>query len=336
MRKRAFKTDPRGKFPMKKKIEGQLTTWLKETTGDAKSHAESLKAWNDKKSGDILTRLMAAVAVQDKRVSQLIDSCNKASEIGPLPHFAWLSKKTLTDEKTDGKKPTDKKDSLFLTNNAKLYFGRWLAQEGYFDESLTMLDGISIDDVADPAAMLFYQSVANHNLINVKEGMESVAKLMEQKPNLPIRYRQLAMLMERDLTGVKEDSLDHIARQMNDIQRRLHKGRAGERVIEEEEKVVDALDIIIEKLEEEQRKKQQQQGSGQGNQPMQDSRPSQMKGPGRVDRKDIGQRSGWGDLPEKEREKAMQEISRDFPSHYREVIEQYFRKLATDTEDKKP
>jgi hypothetical protein len=35
-------------------------------------------------------------------------------------------------------------------------------------------------------------------------------------------------------------------------------------------------------------------------------------------------------LPAKEREEAMQQIGKDFPSHYREVIEQYFRKLASE------
>ena len=52
------------------------------------------------------------------------------------------------------------------------------------------------------------------------------------------------------------------------------------------------------------------------------------KGAGQVTKKKIGQSAGWGDLPPKEREQAMQEISREFPAHYREVIEAYFRELA--------
>ena len=52
------------------------------------------------------------------------------------------------------------------------------------------------------------------------------------------------------------------------------------------------------------------------------------RGPGEVDRKPIGAKSGWGDLPPKQRQEALQQIGKDFPSHYREVIEQYFRKLA--------
>jgi hypothetical protein len=54
------------------------------------------------------------------------------------------------------------------------------------------------------------------------------------------------------------------------------------------------------------------------------------RGPGNVTKKDIGSGSGWGNLPPKEREEAMQQIGRDFPSHYRDVIEQYFRRLAAE------
>ena len=53
-----------------------------------------------------------------------------------------------------------------------------------------------------------------------------------------------------------------------------------------------------------------------------------MQAPGKVEQRDIGNKSGWGDLPPKEREQALQQIGREFPAHYREVIEQYFRALA--------
>ena len=51
-------------------------------------------------------------------------------------------------------------------------------------------------------------------------------------------------------------------------------------------------------------------------------------------KRNIGNKSGWGDLPPKEREEAMQQIGRDFPSHYRDVIEQYFRRLAAEEDNK--
>jgi hypothetical protein len=41
-------------------------------------------------------------------------------------------------------------------------------------------------------------------------------------------------------------------------------------------------------------------------------------------------------MNDKDREKAMQEIGREFPSHYREVIEEYFRRLAAEESGDKP
>jgi hypothetical protein len=36
----------------------------------------------------------------------------------------------------------------------------------------------------------------------------------------------------------------------------------------------------------------------------------------------------WGKLPERERAKAMAELTRDMPPRYREVIEKYFKELS--------
>ncbi len=63
---------------------------------------------------------------------------------------------------------------------------------------------------------------------------------------------------------------------------------------------------------------------------MQDSKIAELKAPMQVDRRDIGNKSGWGDLPPKEREQALQQIGREFPAHYRELVEQYFRELANE------
>jgi hypothetical protein len=63
---------------------------------------------------------------------------------------------------------------------------------------------------------------------------------------------------------------------------------------------------------------------------MQDSRIAELKAPGKVEQRDVGHGANWGNLNDKDREKAMQEIGREFPSHYREVIEEYFRRLAAE------
>jgi len=137
--------------------------------------------------------------------------------------------------------------------------------------------------------------------------------------------------MQDDLKGLQDDTLDHIVRRMEDIRRRLDLGRAGPKVRTVEDGVIESLDKMIKKMED-----QQSECSGGGgsairsSSPAPDSRILGGKGPGEVTKKNIGSESGWGDLPPKEREEAMQQIGRDFPSHYRDVIEQYFRRMAAE------
>lgn len=62
---------------------------------------------------------------------------------------------------------------------------------------------------------------------------------------------------------------------------------------------------------------------------MQDSNIATNSGPGHVDAKKLkGLAEQWGKLPEKERAKALQDLTRNMPPRYREVVENYFRKQA--------
>ena len=61
---------------------------------------------------------------------------------------------------------------------------------------------------------------------------------------------------------------------------------------------------------------------------MEESQIAEVKGPGEVDNKDIGKSSGWGNLPPAQRKEAIQDMTKDLPSHYRDVVEAYFKKLS--------
>jgi len=67
---------------------------------------------------------------------------------------------------------------------------------------------------------------------------------------------------------------------------------------------------------------------------MDDSRVAGGKGAGDVQNRDIGAADGWGNLPPHKREEALQQIGREFPPHYREAIEQYFKRLAAGGEER--
>jgi hypothetical protein len=128
---------------------------------------------------------------------------------------------------------------------------------------------------------------------------------------------------------------------MRDITRRLDLGRAGPRTLAVQDGVIESLDKLIKAIEQQQQEQSQSQASGgasggrSGNgTPMDDSRIAGGKGPGEVTKRDIGDADGWGNLPPHKREEALQQIGREFPAHYREAIEQYFKRLASGEEKK--
>ncbi len=225
-----------------------------------------------------------------------------------------------------------------LEASARTWLARELVHQRLYDEALPVFADVEPSDSVDPASVLFYRGVCRHSLLMKKEALEDLRRLLENESDAPLRFVRTAQLMIADIKPLKEDSLDEISRLMTDVTRRLDLGRANSEVQQREQTIIDKLSKLIEEMEEQQRQQQQQQQSqasgsqGQGGEqgrPMDDSRIAGASGQGDVDRKNLGERAGWGNLPPAQREEALQQISRDLPTHYREAIEAYFRKLAT-------
>ena len=211
---------------------------------------------------------------------------------------------------------TDSKTPPLLAANMRLYYGRWLVQGQWFEEALEQLGGLKPAKVVAPAELLFYQAVTYHRLLNKEEGLKVINELLDGADFSPRRYVAIAYLMQADLGSLEEETLDHIARRMEDIERRLRLSRAGQKVKKVEDGVVESLDKMIKKIEDQQNQQNQNQNQPNGIrsvQPAQQSTPAGANAPGDVTKKDIGHKSGWGDLPPKEREEALQQMGRDFP-----------------------
>ena len=227
----------------------------------------------------------------------------------------------------------------WLRADLQLICCRYMVHHGLYDEALQRLLPLAQEPTSDPATWLFCTGVCQHHLMQRTACLETLEKLLERETELPSRYAITARLMQADIKPYKEDSLDEIARLMNDVERRLTLGRAGKTVQDKEQAIVDKLDKMIDKLEQQQQQQQQQQQKNagkapkpnQGGKPMEDSQLADQKGPGEVDQKDIGNGSGWGNLPPAQRQEALQNITKDLPSHFREVIEAYFKRLASNT-----
>ena len=227
-----------------------------------------------------------------------------------------------------------------MRSTARTWLGRELVRARLYDEALPAIAEVDAVESIDPAATLFYRGACYHAMLMKKEALTDLRRLLENEDDCPVRFSRTAQLMVADIKPLKEDSLDEISRIMTDVTRRLELGRADEDVKNQEQKIIDKLTKLIDKIEDQQQQQQQQQqqssggqqngGSGADGSPMQDSRIAGANGNGDVDRKKIEERDGWGNLPPAERQQAIQQISRDLPTHYREAIEAYFRKLATD------
>lgn len=270
-----------------------------------------------------LEHLAATIAAVDSEAKPLVELCRGAAPVllPPAPEM-------LIDEAR----------SPFVRHNLRLYYASWLVQASFYDEAAQQLEGLQHGDVVDPGSLLFYQSVVYHRLLKKGECLAALETLLENEDALPRRYLSVAKLMEADIMPLKVDSLDEVSRLMDDIRRRLGFGRAGTRVRKQEDDVIAKLDKMIEELEKQRQQQQQQSGAGnannlQPNTPAEDSFNAGGKGPGDVDPRKLANKSNWGNLPPKDRQEALQQISKDLPAHFREVIEEYFRKLANDRDN---
>jgi hypothetical protein len=316
-----FGTRSSWSVPRPDSVQEQVRTWLKTLPLEQSTGEELLAMWDEVEDATpeaLLDRLAETMARTDEAARLIIQMCRSTPSIPLADQSALLNDPELTP---------------FVRHHLRLIYGHWLAQHNYYDEARIPLDGLLPKDVIDPSTLLFYQSVVQHRLLEKANCLATLATLLENEGELPRRYSRVARLMEADIRPMKVDSLDEIARLMEDIERRLRFARAGTRVRKQEDDVIAKLDKLIEAKE----------GGGEDGipgmpgagpggsramSPAADSVPLGGRGPGDVDQKKIGTKSGWGNLPPKARQEALQQISKDLPAHFRDVIEEYLERLA--------
>ncbi len=306
-------------FPDAAAVKAQLDAYLQERGLHAATRQQIERIWSTDPAAasdePLLDRLAASLALADGEIHTLVDFCQRATEPASAPDFSALG---------------DDRQPAWVRSNLRLLLGRWLAEHQLYDEALEQLRDLTPADVADPAALLFYLSASYHRMPDKRQCLPLVARLLEREPQLPHRYAALARLIRADLEPLETDSLDEISRLMDEVRRRLELQRAGTRVRHQEDEILAKLDQLIEKIEQQQQQQQAAAAAGslQPANPAQDSMPMGGSGPGNVDPKPIGSKSGWGNLPPAARQEVLQQIGKDLPAHYREILEEYFRRLA--------
>lgn len=307
-------------------VNPQFELWIESLDLGSQERQQVIDSWRQFKpaaqGSSLLEHVGRTIAIADSRAADLVSLCEQSSWPRSVPKFDILWEDTVAP---------------FVKHNLRLLYGRWLVQHDLISEANVIFEGLDPQDVVDPASLFFYHGVVSHRLIEKKACLLAISRLLEHESSIPQRYANVARLMEADLKPMKVDSLDEVSRIMDRVRMRLDLGRAGERVRKDQKDVVAKLDKMIEELEKQQQQQQQQSGGGgkqNPSQPMQDSQAADLFGPGNVDPKKLAENSDWGDLPAKQRQEALQQISRDFPAHYRDVIERYFRKIALEKDAK--
>ena len=309
--------------PQVAEVKAQAVAWLQQNAADAALRNQGpggRQRHRRKASGtELLDGLAEAFALVDPKVAELVEICSHPRSRLVLPTFAWM---------------TDPKTAPLVAANMRLYYGRWLVQGQWFEEALEQLGGLKPSDVVAPAELLFYQGVAYHRLLN-KDG-----RAQGHQPVARRRRGQPAALRRRRLPDAGRS-------------RRLGRGNAGPHRAADGRRRAAARPgpgrtqgpqgrgrrdrVARQDDQEDRRRAEQAETRASPSNSLQSSEPAaRQHAHGRQGRrarstkKDIGHKSGWGDLPPKEREEALQQMGRDFPPHYRDAIEEYFRKLATE------
>ena len=266
---------------------------------------------------DLLERVVDTFAAADPGIRELVDFCRGTA--ARVPAQAELLDRGDADP--------------FARANLGLFYARSLAQRLLYDEALEALAKIDVAQTVDPATYFFYRAVCEHELLQRDAALISIGKLLDDTQDVPASYSDIATLMKYELEQFEEKSLDEVAHKMKDSERRLDLGRGGQRVQKVQDEIVATLDEIIKKLEAQQGGGGGGDGSGGGSNqsdgPAGDSTVKGQTGPGEVDPKDFKKQGGWGELPPKKQAEAQAILNRNFPNHYRDAVEEYFKKLAT-------
>jgi tetratricopeptide (TPR) repeat protein len=280
----------------------------------------------DKSDRPVLDRLADTFVLGDARARALLTQARDVNAPAPT---------ALPEILSDAKQPA------FFRVNLTLAYAKALSNRRIYEEALDAFRAARPEQVVDPASYLFHRAVAEYSLLRKKDAQDTIFRLLDDVPDAPDRYKTVAALMQLDMLSWRDKDLAEIARKMDNIQRRLELARGGKKTQEQEKEVIARLDEIIKKLENMQKGQAGSMGNGgacpnggmpnsniQASSPQQDSYGGNGTGPGRVDGKLKNLTENWGKLPEKERVKAMAELTRGMPPQYKELIEDYFRKIA--------
>jgi hypothetical protein len=308
--------------------KAQAEAWLKKAGKFDQSAFE--KVWTQEEAS-VLDKTIATLELGSPDAKKVMEAGRAATAEAPKAVPAILK-----DEKQDS----------YLRANLALGFARALTNGRVYEESLDALKDIKAEQTVDPSVYFFHRAVAEHALMKKDDAMRSIVRLLDDVADAPDRYTMLGRIMfvEMATWARDEKDLSNIRRLMDNSERRLEQARGGKITQDIQKKIVFRLDELIKEKENQCKGGQCNGGNcpggGVGNQigggtirsngPAPDSAILGGAGSGTVDNKKLENLTkAWGTMPEKERAKAIMELTKELPARYRVVIEDYFKALSS-------
>lgn len=184
----------------------------------------------------------------------------------------------------------------------------------------------------------FYLAVALGQSREKEQAVVAAKRFLEDYPDAPERYRKAMEQTLNELLQEWESPLYDLAGRMAQVGRAIDGGETGEPTQAKQKEIVEILDKLIEEAE-------QGEGGGKGgggdrggpprgNQTPDSpaNRTALPPGPTRVGdlRPKTKPKPGdkWGEMRDREREEVLQSLKEKLPERYRDLLEQYHRRLA--------
>ncbi len=183
----------------------------------------------------------------------------------------------------------------------------------------------------------FMLMASSYFRLNDKAGAIEWAKKIDSSfEKIPQRHRVIANIILYDTNEWNQDDLGDISRDMRHSADRLKNANPVKKIIEIQNGIVNKLDKLIKEKEdaanganEAKDAENQAKLQGRSNKPLDDSsNVPPVVGKGDVNEITIKHyQDNWARMPEKDRARAIQELTRDLSPRYRLINEEYFKSL---------
>ncbi len=180
-----------------------------------------------------------------------------------------------------------------------------------------------------------------HNLA-YEHAFGTFQDFLKNHPSAPERLRVAASQILTELTRRAPGRLGDVRDLLQYANRKITNRAIDDLVLDRQDEAIELLDALIKEAEE----KEKQCGGGQGgggnkrggnsggNRPsggaQRSSLPQGAGGANELRRSRAKPGEMWGKMPPKQREQILQTLQKQFPSQYRDLLEQYYKQLAKD------